>query len=274
MNTNALTSLLLITAVAVSAAAPATSGLRRLLPTVSGNLAITKERAERGEVRPELELANELFGNHLVAQAVEWYLRAAEKGNVEAKFRLGDILLKGAMSEPDPEERVPPKPADGVRWTYEAATNFHSGACRNMSYVLVHGIGVDKDMVEAYAWLEVCARTNSVVVREDMDSLALRMALKDIREAHTLAQQFLKRQWPHHVPLRTFTQVDLVLKLNGITVGPVPLAIINGRTLEAGGSVLMSTKGGPARVNCVKITRDSVLVEVEGEEEPRVLRPR
>src|ERR1019366_9179260 len=190
MRTAALTSLALISLVLVSTAAPAPTGWPRLLPTVSGNLAITKERAERGEVKSQLELANNLVEYHLVAQAVEWYRLAAEQGNVEAKFRLGDILLNGATSVPDPEQRVAPKPMDGVRWTYAAATNFHSGACRNMSYILAHGIGLDKNLVEAYAWLDLFARSNSVVARKDMDCLALQMDLKEIREAHTLTEQF------------------------------------------------------------------------------------
>jgi hypothetical protein len=273
MKTIALTSLVLIAAVLVSTAAPATSGWRRLLPTVSGSLAITKERAERGEVSAQLELADNLVENRLVAQAVEWYRKAAEQGNVKAMFHLGDILLNGEMSVPDPEQRVSPKPMDGARWTYEAATNFHSGACRNMSYVLAHGIGLATNMVEAYAWLDVCTRSHSVVGQTDMDRLALRMDLKEIREAHILAEQFLKRQWPHHA-FRRFTEADLVLKLSGITVGPVSLAIINGQTVEVGDSFVTSVKDGSARVNCVKISQDSVLVAVEGENEPRVLRSR
>src|ERR1039457_202914 len=93
MRTAALTSLALTSLVLVSTAASAPTGWRRLLPTVSGNLAITKERAERGEVSSQVELADNLAANQLVAQAVEWYRKAAEQGNVEAKFRLGEIQI-------------------------------------------------------------------------------------------------------------------------------------------------------------------------------------
>ena len=268
MRAAALTSFALIGMVLVSAAAPALPWWHRLLPTVAGDLAITKERAERGDVKSQVELANNLAANQLAAQAVVWYRKAAEQGNVEAKFRLGEILINGSGSRPDPDQRVAPNPAEGVRWTYEAATNFHSGACRNMSYVLENGLGVGINIVESYAWLEVFARSNSA--HADMDRLALRMNLQQIREAHVMAEQFLGRQWPHHVA-RRFSEGDLALKLNGITVGPVSLAIINGQTLEVGDSVVMPAKDGTARVNCVKITQDTVLVAVEGEGEPRVL---
>ena len=146
------------------------------------------------------------------------------------------------------------------------------GLARNMSYVLENGIGLDRNLVESYAWLEVFARSNLSDARA-MDRLALRMDLAEIRESHALAGRFLSRQWPHHVT-RKFTEVDVVLKLNGVTIGPVSLAIINGRTLEKGDSTVMPAKDGTARVTCVNITQDYVLVAVEGEEEPRVLRLR
>ena len=106
---------------------------------------------------------------------------------MEAKFRLGEILINGASTPPDPDQRVAPKPTEGVRWTYEAATNFHSGACRNMSYVLENGLGVGTNIVESYAWLEVFARSNSASAHGDMDRLALRMSLQEIRESHAMA---------------------------------------------------------------------------------------
>ena len=270
MRIPALTSLALISAVLVSAAAPAPTGWRRFLPTVSGNVAIAKERAERGDAKAQVELADNLVANQLAAEAVVWYRKAAEQGNVEAKFRLGDILINGATSTPDPDQRVAPKPLEGVRWTFEAATNFHSGACRNMSYVLENGLGVGANIVESYAWLDVFARSNSASAHVDMDRLALRMSLQQIRESHVLAAQFLSRQWPQHVT-RRFSEADLALKLNGITVGPVSLAIINGQTLEEGDSVTLPARDGTARVNCVKITQDSVMIAVEGEGEPRLL---
>jgi TPR repeat protein len=273
MRTAVLTSLALVGMTLVGTAAPAQPWWHRLLPTVSGNLAITKEQAERGDVKSQVELADNLAANQLAAQAVVWYRAAAEQGSVEAKFRLGEILINGATALPQPDERVAPNPTEGVRWTFEAATNFNPGACRNMAYVLEKGVGLGANLVEAYAWLEVFARSNAAVAHIEMDRLALRMDLQEIRESHAIAEGFLKRQWSHHVT-RKFSEADLVLKLKGITVGPVPLAIINGQTLEQGDSFATPVKEGIARVTCVKITRDSVLAAVEGEEEPRVLRLR
>src|ERR1035441_307933 len=93
MRTATLTSFALIGVVLAGAAAPTPSGWRRLPPTGAGNGALTKERAERVEVASQVELADNLTANLLVAEAVGWYRKAAEKGNVEAKFRLGGIPI-------------------------------------------------------------------------------------------------------------------------------------------------------------------------------------
>jgi hypothetical protein len=270
MRSAALTSVALVGIVLASTAAAAPAGWRRWLPSVSGKLATTKEQAELGDVKSQVELANTLAANQLTAQAVVWYRKAAEQGCVEAEFRLGEILINGAMGVPQPDQRVAPNLTEGVRWTFEAATNFHPGACRNMSYLLEKGLGLGANQVEAYAWLEVLARSNAALARIEMDRMALRMDLQEIRESHAIAEGFLNRQWSRHVP-REFSDADLVLKLKGITVGPVSLAIINGQTLEQGDSFAMRVKDRTVRVTCIKITRDSVLVAVEGEEEPRVL---
>ena len=139
-----------------------------------------------------------------------------------------------------------------------------------MAFVLECGVGITTNAVEAYAWMEVYARSNLASARGDMDRMALRMNLQEMRESHAMAVQFLNRQWPHHAS-RMFSDTDLALKLSGITIGPVSLAIINGQTLEEGDTASMPAKDRTAKVNCLKINHDSVLIAVEGEGEPREL---
>jgi TPR repeat protein len=270
MRTAVLTVALLASMAMASIAAPALTGWRRLLPTVSGNLAITKERAERGDVRSQVELADNLAANLLVAQAVEWYQKAAAQGNAQAMFRLGEIYLGGVTTPNDPDQRVAANVMEGVRWTFEAATNYHSEACHNMSLILQTGVGLNTNLVEAYAWLELYARSNAVAARPEMDRLAMHMDLKEIQESHLMAGQFMSHQWPR-LCLRKYSDADLALKINGITVGPVSMAIINGRTFEEGDSGEVPARDGPARITCLKVALDSVLIAVDGETEPRLL---
>ena len=255
-----------------AAGAPPPKDWRKLLPTVSGNIAITKERAERGDAKSQVELADILSANQLSAQAVEWYRKAAEQGSLRAKFRLGELLLFGVNDRSEAQQRVVPNPGEGVRWTFEAATNFHSEACHNMARALESGLGVSSNLVESYAWLEVYARSNSSNARSEMDRLALKMNLNDIREAHTVAVVFMKGRWPELVTRKsTVSVVDPGIKLNGITVGPVSMAIINGRTFEQGDSGEIKAKDGPTVINCVKIEPNSVEIAIQGESETRTL---
>jgi len=60
MRIAALTSVALIGLVLASTAAPAPAEWRRWLPTVLGSVAITREGAELGDVKSQVELANSL----------------------------------------------------------------------------------------------------------------------------------------------------------------------------------------------------------------------
>ena len=62
------------------------------------------------------------------------------------------------------------------------------------------------------------------------------------------------------------------LKLNGISGGITPLAIINGKTFAAGESGTIPFKPVPLAVKCLKIDTDTVTIAVDGEDAPRVLR--
>src|SRR3954466_683164 len=113
---------------------------RRIVPdsTVNGDVARLKELAEEGHLKSQMALAAQLVQNQYHAQALIWYRRAAQAGELEAKYRVGDMLLFGRTSIV-PNEQVAAKPREGVRWTYEAATNDHPLACRNMSVALQQG---------------------------------------------------------------------------------------------------------------------------------------
>ncbi len=259
-----------VSGVAIGAvAAPGQSEWKRLLPSVTGGLAITMERAERGDMKSQVELAELLAANHLSSQAAEWYRKAAEQGDLRAKFRLGELLLFGVNDSAD-AQRVVPNPGEGIRWTFEAATNNYSEACHNMARALEGGLGVAPNLVEAYAWLEVYARSNVSNARSEMDRMALHMQLQDIREAHTVATVFLQGRWPELAQLKAPVGAT-GLKLSGITVGPVSLAIINGRTFEEGDAADIRSQDGTSRVTCLKIEPTAVQIAIEGESGPRTL---
>ena len=54
------------------------------------------------------------------AKAVKWYRRAAEQGNVDAQYSLGDMYARG--------DGVPEDDAEAVKWFRLAAEQDHADA--------------------------------------------------------------------------------------------------------------------------------------------------
>ena len=65
---------------------------------------------------------------------------------------------------------------------------------------------------------------------------------------------------------------DLGFKLNGlIPNGAHPMATINGKAFAEGETATIKTKKETVKVKCLKINTDSVLILVDGEDDPRLL---
>jgi hypothetical protein len=120
----------------------------------TGNVAEMKRQAEAGKPEAQVKLGDLLSFNQRKTDALEWYRKAAYNGSTEATYRVGEMLLFGAVGN-SKAQSIQPSPAEGVLWTFQAATNFHPGACLNMSKAYQQGIGVGINAVEAYAWLQV-----------------------------------------------------------------------------------------------------------------------
>jgi len=218
-------------------------------------------------------LGDSLASNFHASEALQWYQRAAAQGNIEGEYHAGQMLLFGAPGIPT-SLAVQPNPAEGLRWTFAAATNFHPYACWNMGKAMRQGIGASTDLIEAYAWLSLFADTvpGSIVGRNEMNQLALGLDISSLDRAQSLAAQFKARHWRPPVA-RAIPEGDARLRLGGITFGTkVPLAVINGKTLSEGESTSVRVGSGNVVVKLVKIERDSVLILVEGEDAPRMLR--
>jgi TPR repeat protein len=140
-----------------------------------------------------------------------------------------------------------------------------------MSKAFQNGIGVNKDPVEAYAWLELYAETIPIEGRVMLNQMALSLDTGSIQQAEAIVTECKNGQWPTISP-RKIVDDDPRLKLEGITFGgKVTLATINGKTLEEGESANVSLKKNVLKITCIKIKEDSVLVLIDGEDKPRWL---
>jgi len=238
-----------------------------------GDIAAIKQKAVAGDAQAQVQLGNSLVSSFHPTEALDWYRKAANQGNVEAKYEVGKMLLFGAPGIPN-ELTVHPHPIEGARLTFAAATNLYPDALWDMAKACRQGLGVETNLVAAYAWLQLFSETTrgSIVGRVEMNDLALKLDTDALVDAEKLVVQFKSGRWSTPA-FRVFPMGDPRLKLNGISFGTKrPLAVLNGKTIAEGESATIHIKTETLTIKCVTIERDSVLVLVEGEDEPRMFR--
>ena len=84
-----------------------------------------------------------------LTEAVKWYLKAAEQGNSFAQQRLGECYAKG--------EGVKKDMAEAFKWYHRSAEQGYSVAQCDLGKYYLNGEGVEKNMAEAVKWLRKSA---------------------------------------------------------------------------------------------------------------------
>ena len=95
--------------------------------------------------------AGQRFGHTVYLQPYSKLRQAAERGDPEAQFDLAYLYYKAGT---DPAiSGVTQSDTLAAQWYRKAAEQGHTRAQYNMAVLHLHGNGVDRDPVEAYAWL-------------------------------------------------------------------------------------------------------------------------
>lgn len=239
-----------------------------------GDVAATKQKAEAGDPKAELAYAGILAGNFRHADAFPWYEKAAANGFPEAYSQIGSYLLFGATGL-SPNQGIQSKPAEGLKWAFRAATNHQDRAYYDLYRAYQQGLGTAPDPIQAYAWLTLSANTLGGIGNQvQLNQLALTMDTPSLLRGKALAEQFKQGHWIQPVA-KAIPDGDSRLKLQSITIGTkTSLAAINGQIFAEGESATIPLKPGKDQLTlkCLKIQKDSVLVLVQGEDSPRLLR--
>jgi hypothetical protein len=249
----------------------AQDALRGTMTTALGDIAAIKQKAEAGDPRSQVLLGEALMSHFRSLDALGWYRKAATQKNVDGAYHTGHLLLYGRVGIPK-DQIVQANASEGIHWTLLAATNLYPDALRDMSQAYQKGLGVGTNLLQAYAWQQLYAETSpgSTIGKVELNQMALTLDTRTIREAQELAAKFKQGIW--QLPPIQKVPGDTNLTLNGLVGGNSPLAIINGKTFAVGESqVLTRGQQGPFTVKCIKIDTNSVLISVEGEDEPRRL---
>ena len=124
-----------------------------------------RKAAEKGNADAQIELGKRYFEGRGVsaneAEAVVWYRKAADKGNTEAQLELGDRYFEG--------RGVEQKYSTAAEWYRKAAEQGIARAQYQLGLMYSQGQGVERNYVEAAEWYRKAAEQGS---KEAQRSLA------------------------------------------------------------------------------------------------------
>jgi len=107
-----------------------------------------RKAADQGNVEAQYNLGDCYFNGKGVVkdqrEAVTWYRKAAEQGNATAQIGLGYCYFYGEGVEKDGVE--------AVKWYRKAAEQGNAAAQIGLGRCYIYGEGVEKDEVEAVKW--------------------------------------------------------------------------------------------------------------------------
>jgi len=108
-------------------------------------LSKAKLRAEAGSVKCQMLLAKAYMDGHGVTPdldtAMVWLLKAAEQGNAEGYYEIGDIYYS-----------VDNAKEEAFGWFSKAAELGYTKAHNQLSFMCMYGHGVEKDETESFNW--------------------------------------------------------------------------------------------------------------------------
>ena len=114
------------------------------------------------------------------AIATEVFKRLAEHGNADAQVTLGMIYTFG--------QGTVAQDFDEGRFWLKLASNQESGTARlNLGNIYAQGIGVDRDLIRAYAWYSLSAERGDSAGEHYRDTLAKELDEQELEAARILA---------------------------------------------------------------------------------------
>jgi len=133
------------------------------------------------------EPVDQRFSHTVYLQPYSKLRQAAEQGDAEAQYDLGYLYYKAGV---DPKiTGIIQSDKLAAQWYRRAALQGHSRAQYNMAVLHLQGHGVDRDPVEAYAWLlqsSASGHEPSLVLIGELNEV---LNEKQIAEAHVRSEE-------------------------------------------------------------------------------------
>jgi len=120
-------------------------------------------------------------------EAVAWYRKAAEQGDIIAQWLIGYMYANGRGVVQDYKV--------AITWFRKAAEQGNAGAQLSLGWAYDKGEGVVQDNVYAYMWYNIAASNGYKGSSEQRDETAKKMTAADISKAQELARECVKKQY-------------------------------------------------------------------------------
>ena len=120
-------------------------------------------------------------------EAVSWYRKAMEQGDVDAQNNLGVMYAKGTGVSRDEKK--------AVSLYTKAAEQGLATAQYNLGSMYAEGKGVTKNDKISYMWLKLAQYNGKEGMQNDFDIMTKRMTLIDVNEAKKRAKICLESDY-------------------------------------------------------------------------------
>src|SRR5689334_17938453 len=154
----------------------------------SGAVAIWRPLAEKGDADAEFNLGQAYrLGRGVptnLAEAKNWFERAAARGHVDAQTTLGLLLFQNGNQ------------AEGLKWLKQAAEQGEPRALLVYGTALVNGDGITQDPILGYAYVSRAAAQGLEPAKQTLAQLDKLMPLEDRKKAVVLAREKAKAAPP------------------------------------------------------------------------------
>ncbi len=145
-----------------------------------------RKSAQQGFARGQYHLGRCYFDGRGVPKdertALEWLLRAANQGDLDADYLLGTLYVRGTVVK---------DVVQGVEWVRKAAEGGLGAAQFSMGTAYATGTGVNRDLVQAHMWIAL-ALEQGQGDRPALNGLIIRMTPEEIAQAERLTAAFKK----------------------------------------------------------------------------------
>ena len=223
----------------------------------------TRLAAEKGDPQAEHKMGEVFLARRDYATAFNWFQKAADQGVLDSQYRLGQFLLDG-------KPKIPKDPDKGLEWLLITANEGHKLAQSDLANCFESGKVVNRDIVEAYKWHRLLQRKPVVSDLDQMNRFVLEMTHQQIEEGEKRASEWKPHQTTAEEMLQALYLNRIVLKGIAGSAGH-RMAIINGQPIERGQAAKVNVSKKALEVRCLEIKEKSVVISIEGVNQPKEL---